>query len=261
MTLLMGIFETISAEFGSFALTIALVVMFFGGFTKGVVGFALPMISVSGIGSVMTAEMAILALLLPGLVTNVWQALRGGVVSARQILRKYARMFVIMPITLAIAVQIFTLMSDELLFVVLGTFVISFALLELSGFKGKLDGPSPKAELAAALSSGFAGGLSGVWGPPIMVYLMAKNTLKVEFVQTMGLVFLIGAVVLNLSHVQSGLLTWDTARFSGLMILPALAGMWIGTKVQDRLDQHKFRRMTLFVLLFAGLNLLRRGFF
>ena len=255
----MGIFESISGEFGSFALTAALLVMFLGGFAKGVVGFALPMIAVSGIGSVMTADMAILALLLPGLVTNIWQGFRSGVASARGFLRKYRRMFLIMPVTLAIAAQVFTLMSETLLFLVLGVVVISFALLELSGFKGAIDGPSPRLETAAAIGSGISGGLSGVWGPPIMVYLMAKHTSKAEFVQTMGLVFLIGAVVLNLSHMKSGLLNWESAKFSGLMILPALGGMWLGTVVQDRLDQQRFRRATLFVLLLAGLNLLRRG--
>jgi len=43
------------------------------------------------------------------------------------------------------------------------------------------------------------------------------------------------------------------------MLVPALAGMWLGYRVQDRLDQKKFRKATLFVLLLAGLNLVRRG--
>jgi len=257
----MGVFETISTGFGAYALGGAAFVMFLGGFIKGVVGFALPMIVVSGIGSIMTAEMAILALLLPGLVTNVWQALRAGTASARGYVVKYWRVFMIMPVVLAVSAQVFTLMSETVLFLVLGVVVICFALLELTGFKGSIAGPSPRLEMLAAVGSGISGGLSGVWGPPIMVYLMAKDTLKREFVQTMGLVFLIGAVVLNLSHVSSGLLNSETAKFSGLMILPALGGMWLGTLVQDRLDQRIFRKATLMVLLLAGLNLLRRGLF
>ena len=255
----MNIFQTIAADFGALALFGALAVMFMGGFTKGVVGFALPMISVSGIGSIMTADMAILALLLPGLVTNVWQAFRSGVLSAMDSLRTYWRIFAIMPVVLAMAAQAFTVMSDAQLFLVLGVVVIAFAVLELSGFRGAIKGRSPKLELLAGFVSGICGGLSGVWGPPIMLYLMAKDTLKIEFVQTMGLVFLVGAVVLNLSHINSGLLSAHSAPFSALMIVPALAGMWMGYRVQDKLDQAKFRKATLFVLLLAGLNLLRRG--
>jgi len=128
----MNIFQTIAADFGALALFGALAVMFMGGFTKGVVGFALPMISVSGIGSIMTADMAILALLLPGLVTNVWQAFRSGVLSAMDSLRTYWRIFAIMPVVLAMAAQAFTVMSDAQLFLVLGVVVIAFAVLELS---------------------------------------------------------------------------------------------------------------------------------
>ena len=69
---------TLTAEYGFLALAIAFAVMLFAGFTKGAVGFGLPMICISGIGSVLPAEIAIAALILPGLVTNMWQSLRDG---------------------------------------------------------------------------------------------------------------------------------------------------------------------------------------
>ena len=42
-------------------------------------------------------------------------------------------------------------------------------------------------------------------------------------------------------------------------VVPALAGMWIGLKLQDRTPQRVFQRATLVVLIVAGLNLIRRG--
>jgi len=122
-------------------------------------------------------------------------------------MRTYWRMFLIMPIVLAMSAQVFTLLSESTLFLVLGVLIISFALLELSGFRGSISERNSKLEVVAAVTSGISGGLSGVWGPPIMVYLMAINVYR----------------------------------------------------VQDRLDQKKFRKATLFVLLLAGLNLVRRG--
>jgi hypothetical protein len=38
-----------------------------------------------------------------------------------------------------------------------------------------------------------------------------------------------------------------------------MLAMWLGFRVQDRLDQRKFRFWTLVVLVVAGLNLVRRG--
>jgi uncharacterized membrane protein YfcA len=35
--------------------------------------------------------------------------------------------------------------------------------------------------------------------------------------------------------------------------------MWLGFKLQDRMDQALFRRATLIVLMVAGANLIRRG--
>ena len=57
-----------------FALAIGLL----AGFVKGAVGFAMPMILISGLGSILPAELALAALILPTLVTNGMQALRQG---------------------------------------------------------------------------------------------------------------------------------------------------------------------------------------
>ena len=43
------------------------------------------------------------------------------------------------------------------------------------------------------------------------------------------------------------------------MLVPALLGNAIGFRLQDRIDQALFRRLTLVVLIVAGLNLVRRG--
>ena len=80
-------------------------------------------------------------------------------------------------------------------------------------------------------------------------------------VRVQGISFLIGAIVLTGVHMQSGLLNSVTLPFSAYMVVPAMIGMAVGFWIQDRLEQEKFRRVTLYVLVFAGLNLLRRGLF
>jgi uncharacterized protein len=44
-----------------------------------------------------------------------------------------------------------------------------------------------------------------------------------------------------------------------VLVLPAALGLSLGYAVQDRLDQQRFRRWTQILLLFTGLNLLRRA--
>ena len=115
--------------------------------------------------------------------------------------------------------------------------------------------------LAPLAFAGFIGGLSGVWGPPVVAYLTALGTEKREQMRIQGVIYGLGAVALTAAHVGSGVLDARTAVFSATLIPSAVVGMWIGGRIQDRIDQTLFRKATLAVLLIAGLNLLRRAFF
>jgi uncharacterized membrane protein YfcA len=107
--------------------------------------------------------------------------------------------------------------------------------------------------------AGVFGGISGVWGPPTVALLTALETPKQEQVRVQGVVFGLGAVILMLAHLASGVFNAQTAPLSALLVVPSLVGMALGFVVQDRIDQSLFRRLTLLVLLVAGLNLVRRG--
>ncbi len=241
---------------------VAFAVMLFAGFTKGAIGFGLPMICVSGVGSVLPAEIAIAALILPGLTTNLWQSLRGGLGPAWVALKQYWRLNLVLLFSIYAFAQLVVIISETLLFIILGTGITVFVSLQIVGWIPHIPARlATKFQMPVGLISGFFGGLSGVWGPPILLYLLSQKIPKSEMVRIQGISFLVGAIVLTGAHLQSGLLNKVTTPLSAWMILPAFAGMAIGFKVQDRLDQEKFRKITLFVLAFAGLNLLRRGLF
>lgn len=256
----MGIFDPILAEFGAPAFAGAFLVMLFAAFTKGAVGFALPMITVSGIGSIMSAELAVAALILPALVTNTWQSLRNGFGQARASFVKYWRINIVLLVMIYFCAQLIMVIPDNALFIILGAGVTVFGGLQLLGWRMPVAARwRSLQEIAVGLLSGFFGGLAGVWGPPITLYLIARETPKAEQVRTLGIAFLIGSIVLLVAHRQSGLLDATTTPFSAALVIPAVFGLWLGFKLQDRLDQKRFLRITLVVLILAGLNLLRRG--
>ena len=58
-------FNAVFEDYGAFAVAMSALVMFAAGFTKGAVGFALPMVAVSGIGSILPAPVAVAALMFP----------------------------------------------------------------------------------------------------------------------------------------------------------------------------------------------------
>ena len=59
------------------------------GLIKGMVGFGMPMILISGLSSVLPPDVALGWLILPTLVTNGWQALRQGVRAAWESIRRF----------------------------------------------------------------------------------------------------------------------------------------------------------------------------
>ncbi|WP_372674986.1 TSUP family transporter, partial [Aquicoccus sp.] len=117
----------------------------------------------------------------------------------------------------------------------------------------------PVAQVGVGALAGAMGGFSGTWGPPTVLFLTALDTPKLDQVRIQGVLYALGSVVLSAAHVGSGVLRWETLPFAFATLPPALFGMWIGFKLQDRIDQRLFQRATLIVLIFAGLNLIRRG--
>ena len=119
--------------------------------------------------------------------------------------------------------------------------------------------PGRRVEAGIGAVAGFFGGISGVWGPPTVAMLTALDTEKTEQMRVQGVISGMGAVLLTGAHTASGVLNRETLPLSLSLIVPALLGLWIGFRLQDRIDQRLFRRLTLAVLIIAGLNLVRRG--
>ena len=250
------LFPFLSPDQLVFAFTIAAI----AGVVKGVVGFAMPMILVSGLSTFLSPELALAGLMLPTLVTNGMQALRNGVGAAWQSIYRFRWFMGIGMVFLIATAQLFRVLSGPSLYLLIGIPVTVFAVLQLRGWQLRLKEQSRKADIAVGTVAGAIGGVSGVWGPPTVAYLTAINTPKAEQMRAQGVIYGLGAVILLFSHIGSGVMTLEVTPFSAILIVPAVLGMWAGRMVQDRIDQAAFRRVTLFVLLIAGLNLVRRGF-
>lgn len=162
---------------------------------------------------------------------------------------------------LMLSAQLFVILPVWVLFLAIGMPVTVFCLMQLGGMRFFLSRQVGWIEALVGAFAGFIGGLSGVWGPPLVAYLTALNTEKRAQMRAQGAAFGLGSVLLLLAHTGSGVVRAETFAFSALLTLPAVLGMWLGGKVQDRIDQETFRRATLVVLLIAGLNLMRRAMF
>ena len=250
------------AQIDPVILIAATAIMALGGFVKGAVGFALPMIGIGGIGSFMPAQETVAILLLPTLFSNLWQTLRQGIGPAVLTLRQFWKLNLLLGLTIGLAAQLVPWIPSTGLFVFLGGLVSLAAGLQLIGWQPRAPaapGPRTALEIVTGLVAGICGGLSGVWGPPVMFFLISLGAQKTLQIRSLGLAFLVGSAILVPAHAKSGILDGQTLPFSLAMCLPVAVGMWIGLRYQDQMDQALFRKIALAVLCVAGLNLLRRG--
>ena len=227
------------------------------GLVKGIVGFALPMVFISGLSLILPPEMALAGLILPTLVTNGVQALAQGPKAALLSTRQFSIFLVSGLVLLLASAQLVLKIPREVFLGGIGIMVVSFSLLQLSGYRFQVRRENNGIAFLVGAMTGFVGGLSGVWGPPTVAYLTAMNTKKEDQLRVQGVVYGLGAVALLFAHIASGILTWSTLQLSAVLVLPAMAGLWIGRRFQKYIDQTLFSKATLAVLVVAGLNLLR----
>lgn len=246
----------ISAGQGLWPLLVALAVTLFAGFVKGAIGFAMPLIMISAFSAFLPPEVALAGLILPTLITNLSQAFRQGVAPARVTAWQYRRFLIGTVVFIAISAQAFDQIPRVAYLLLLGVPVTAFAALQLAGvpLALRLEHRS-RAEWGLGVIGGLYGGVSGIWGPPLLVYLLSINAPKLEAIRAQGVVFLIGAVALLAAHLTTGLANAQTLAFSAALVVPAQVGMVLGYRLQDRLPQARFRRWTQALLVVTGLNL------
>jgi uncharacterized membrane protein YfcA len=250
------------AEHGPWAAAAAVAVLFLGGLAKGAVGFALPLIVVSGLATFLPPHLAVTTVVVPAFVSNVWQALFGGWREARRLLWRYRVLNGVLLPTILVCAPLVTVLEAEALVALLGVAITGFSAVQLAGWRPPdPTGAAVPAEIATGLVAGFFGGVAAIWGPPIALYLLARRTPPPEQVQALGLSFFLGAVVLTGGYVLSGALDSRTGPLAIAAVVPVLAGMALGLRLQRRLDPATFRRITLGLMLLSGLNLLRKAAF
>ena len=96
-------------------------------------------------------------------------------------------------------------------------------------------------------------GMTGSFVVPGVMYLQSLELQKDHLIKAMGMLFLLSTVALGLALGRYDLLPSGTLILSSAAVLPAIAGMWLGKIVRDRLSEANFRRTFYLALLVLGL--------
>jgi uncharacterized membrane protein YfcA len=219
------------------------------GLVKGVVGLGLPTVAVGLLGLVLSPAEAAALLVVPSLLTNLWQA--GAGAKMVPLLRRLWPMLAGIGIGTWAGSGLIAGGESRTMGAVLGLTLIVYAGLSLAAPRFRV---RPLAERLLSPPIGAATGVvtaaTGVLVIPAVPYLQALALERDDLVQAMGLSFTVSTLALAVSLSQQGLFQAPLAAASAAALLPALLGMWIGQHLRRRIRPDQFR-----LYLFAGLLL------
>lgn len=225
-------------------------VFLLAGYIKGVIGMGLPTIAMATLGLLIEPVQAAALLIIPSLVTNVWQFLAGG--SKMATIRRLWLMLLFVCLGTWWGIGLLTASNSLWPNIWLGSVLAIYALVAV--FHPKFSLPARMERWlspAVGIATGILTGATGVFVIPAVPFISSMNLTKDELIQALGLSFTVSTIALavglglNESFSQSNLMT------SLLAVLPAMVGMYIGQKTRDGIEPTTFRKCffgALFVL-------------
>ena len=235
------------------------VVFTLAGFVKGVIGLGLPTIAMGLLALVMAPVQAATLLVVPSLLTNVWQMWSGPSLTA-VIARLWPMMFAVCIGTWA-AAGLMTGAYAPRMTAVLG---LALALYALSGLMTVPIKVSRRHEwwlgpVAGAVTGVIAGG-TGVFVIPAVPYLQAIGLEKDNLVQALGLSFTVSTLALAANVARAGALNVSILGPTSIAVAAAVGAMWLGQYLRSRLDPPVFRRWFFVGLAALGVYLMAGAF-
>lgn len=230
----------------------------FAGFIKGAIGLGLPTIATGLMGLFLLPSQAAAIVVLPALVTNVWQMLYGGHLLA--LLRRFWPMLSAIVVVTVMTAGAISGANVRLTVAALGVALTSYAIFALS--RVRLVAPRRHEKTLGALAgilTGAISGFTGIFVVPSVPFLQASNLGKDELVQAIGLTAFTSAFALALGLGVHGGLPREAIAPAVVATLTGLAGLYLGQLIRDRMSAEAFGRWVLIGLAALGAVMVARG--
>ena len=240
-----------------YTILIMLIALCLGGFTKGVISWGFPLVSLPILTIALPPTSAIFLLFFPIIFANI-----------REIKIKNGKTYKkLIPFSLGIfcgiiiGSVIFHTSNSDIISIAIGITIIICGVINFVGFKiNEKYLLKPFFGLSYGLLSGIIGGMTTVLGPFMIIYLVSLNLSKSIFSEFVSLaVFSTLIPLYGMFFIYQDVVISDFFA-SGLALIPALLMQFLGLKIRNIIPQEKFRKMTLTLLITVGFLVIFKNF-
>jgi len=231
-----------------------------GGMVKGVIGLGFPVVVLALLATTIGLKEAMALLVIPGIVTNIWQALAGG--AFRQLVKRLWSLLIATILGIWLGVYVLSMVDPTRLIVVLGILLFLYSVFSLT--RAQIPPPGKHEIWLSPLmgaAGGFVCGLTGSYMVPGAIYVQALGLSRDGFIQAIGIVFVVLAAALGAAFWQYNLIDIEIGAVSVAALVPLVAGMFIGQRLRYRLSEEVFRKIFFVALLFVGIYMVGRNLF
>lgn len=235
-------------------IAVAFLCLAVGGILKGATGAGAPVLVVPALTMMFDVRFAVVVMLMPNLITNLWQTWRFR--HKRLPTGFNVRFAGSGAIGVIIGTLILANLSPEVL-----SLVVAFAVFAYIGFRfARPDWVIPFARartlsIPAGLVAGMLQGASGLSAPVSLSFLNAMRLERPYFISTAS-IFFVSITVLQIPTLDTlGLLTWDRLLVSFAALVPILAFMPVGARIARRFSKDVFDRVILVLLACLAVKL------
>ena len=229
--------------------------LFAGGAVKGLVGIGIPLVSISLLSLFLPLPDAVALLPVPMIAANVWMSFAGN--HFLPALRRFWPLVLAMVAGTVVGAQVLTALDLASLNLLVGIFVVVFCLSSHVNPAMRLP---ERYEVGAGMFAGgiggFMGGLSALFGPPLILYLTSLRLDRDTFVGVISSIYLCCSVTLVIVFGSVGVMSRAQFAESVIACVPLLLGVWVGQRFRGRIDEELFRKLLLVALLGVGVRLI-----
>jgi uncharacterized membrane protein YfcA len=230
-----------------------------GGLIKGALGVGTPLLTVPMMAFALPPQVAIAIMAVPVVVANGWQFIQAP--KASGVVRDFLPAGLALALGSAIGTRILANIDERVLLITVGILVFVFTLLQGSRYRFEV-GPKQlwPAGIAFGLAGGIIGGLSSMFGPMLVLYMVSISNLpKDRFVTGISFLYLWAVVPWSGQLYFNGLLDHPVLLFSVVGTIPVVLGMVFGQQLRAHISEAHFNIAIRWVLFASAASLIIRA--